>query len=67
VFTKPDQRNRGHGTRVSSSVVGTLLAMGIRTIVLNVAKTNHPAIRSYTRIGFLPYCKYQEGLGNLTA
>lgn len=65
VFTRPDHRNRGLGTRVSSSVVDKLLAMGIDTIVLNVAKQNHPAVKSYTRIGFQPYCPYMEGSGSL--
>jgi ribosomal protein S18 acetylase RimI-like enzyme len=67
IFTRADHRNKGLGTCVSSTVVKTLLDSGIRTIVLNVATTNQPAIRSYTRIGFQPYCKYQEGLGTLTA
>lgn len=67
VFTRADQRNKGYGTRVNSSVAMTLLGMGINTIVLNVSVANHPAIRSYTRIGFKPYCKYHEGLGRLTA
>jgi ribosomal protein S18 acetylase RimI-like enzyme len=61
VFTRPDQRNKGHGTRVNSALVR------IRTIVLNVATANLPAISSYTRIGFQPYCKYQEGRGTLIA
>lgn len=67
VFTRPDQRNQGYGTRVNGSVAKALLGMGINTIVLNVSVTNHLAIRSYTRIGFRPYCKYHEGLGRLTA
>lgn len=65
VFTRPDHRNRGLGTGVSSCVVEKLLAMDIDTIVLNVAKQNHPAIKSYTRIGFRPNCSYLEGLGTL--
>lgn len=67
VFTRPDQRYKGHGTRVSSALVSMLLTAGIRTIVLNVATENLPAINSYTRIGFQPYCTYQEGLGALIA
>lgn len=67
VFTRPDHRNKGYGTRVNSLVAGTLGRMGIKTIVLNVSTANQPAIRSYTRIGFKPYCKYQEGLGTLIA
>jgi ribosomal protein S18 acetylase RimI-like enzyme len=67
VFTRPDQRNKGYGMRVSSVLVHNLLSAGIKTIVLNVATANLPAINCYTRIGFQPYCKYQEGLGTLTA
>jgi ribosomal protein S18 acetylase RimI-like enzyme len=66
VFTRPDHRNKGYGTRVNACVAGALVNIGITTIVLNVSTANQPAIRSYTRIGFKPYCKYQEGLGTLT-
>jgi ribosomal protein S18 acetylase RimI-like enzyme len=67
VFTRPDRRNKGLGTKVASAVVGELLSMRIQTIVLNVATTNLAAIRSYTHIGFQPYCKYQEGFATLQA
>ena len=66
VFTRPDHRNKGYGTSANCSVTKALIDMGIRTIVLNVATANQPAIRSYTRIGFEPYRKYQEGLGTVT-
>lgn len=67
VFTRPDRRNKGMGTRVASAVVGERLSMRIQTIVLNVATTNLAAIRSYTHIGFQPYCKYHEGFATLLA
>lgn len=65
VFTRPDHRDKGLGTRVSSCVVEKLISLGIDTIVLNVAKQNHPAVKSYTRIGFQPHCSYLEGLGTV--
>lgn len=67
VFTRPDRRNRGMGTKVASAVVSELLSMGIEPIVLNVATTNLSAIRSYTHIGFQPYCIYHEGFATLQA
>jgi ribosomal protein S18 acetylase RimI-like enzyme len=67
IFTRPDRRNRGMGTKVASAVASELLSMRIQTIVLNVAVTNLAAIRSYTHIGFQPYCKYHEGFATLQA
>ena len=51
VFTRPDHRKKGYGTRANGLVAKTLVNMGISTIVLNVSTANQPAIRSYTRIG----------------
>lgn len=67
VFTRSDQRNKGYGTKVNSAVTKKLMDRGVKTIVLNVSTANHAAIRSYTRIGFEPYCKYYEGQGTLVA
>ncbi len=67
VFTRPDRRNRGMGTKVASAVVSELLSMHIQTIVLNVATNNLAAIQSYTHIGFQPYCIYHEGFATLLA
>jgi ribosomal protein S18 acetylase RimI-like enzyme len=63
VFTRPDKRGRGLATRTSAAVVSALLEREIRTIVLNVAMENEPAIRCYRRLGFTPYCVYYEGTG----
>lgn len=65
VFTHPKHRGRGLATQVTAAVVGRLLAQGIRTVVLNVAMHNAPAIRCYERLGFWPFCGYYEGVGQL--
>jgi RimJ/RimL family protein N-acetyltransferase len=65
VFTHPKQRGEGFGTLASTAVTTRLLARGIRTIVLNVSKENEPAIRSYSKIGFEPHCRYLEGTGHI--
>lgn len=65
VFTHPEHRGEGFGTLASSAVTTRLLAQGVRTIVLNVSKENEPAIRSYSKIGFEPYCPYLEGTGHI--
>jgi ribosomal protein S18 acetylase RimI-like enzyme len=67
VFTRPDLRGRGLGTRVTAVVVARLLAMGLRTIVLNVSMDNHPAQATYRKLGFWPYCGYYEGLAEVAA
>ncbi len=61
VFTHPEHRGEGFGTLASTAVTTRLLARGIRTIVLNVSNENAHAIRSYSKIGFEPHCRYLEG------
>lgn len=63
VFTDPDYRGNGFALLATRAVVDMLVAGGIETIVLNVAKENMAAIKTYQRIGFLPYCEYIEGHG----
>jgi ribosomal protein S18 acetylase RimI-like enzyme len=67
VLTKPGWRRRGLATRASSAVVSALLKQRIRTIVLNVAKENEPAMRCYQRLGFQTVCDYYEGIGKLAS
>ena len=67
VFTRPDQRGKGYATRVTARVVKEALDQGIKTIVLNVAMDNTPAITCYRKLGFWPYCGYYEGTGTLTS
>ena len=65
VFTRPDARGRGLATRVTAAVTSDLLVRGVRTIVLNVAMDNQPALQCYRRLGFWPYVGYYEGVGRL--
>jgi ribosomal protein S18 acetylase RimI-like enzyme len=67
VFTRPDLRSRGLGTRVTAAVIERLMAMNLETIVLNVSMDNHPAQASYRKLGFWPYCGYYEGLAEVAA
>jgi GNAT superfamily N-acetyltransferase len=65
VFTTPERRGEGYGTLVSAAVLRDLLRSGIGTIVLNVAMTNQAALRSYTKLDFMPFCGYMEGIATL--
>jgi len=66
VFTHPGHRGRGLATRTTAAVVQELLRRpGMRTIVLNVARDNEPAVHCYERLGFWPFCAYHEGVGRL--
>jgi len=66
VFTRPDRRGHGLGTRATAAVVARLLSMDLQTIVLNVSMDNQPAQASYRKLGFWPYCGYYEGLAEIT-
>ena len=66
VFTRPDRRGRGFATRVTGAVVKDILQQNIRSIVLNTAMDNAPALSCYRKLGFSPYCGYYEGIGTLT-
>ena len=65
VFTRPDRRAHGLGTRATAAVVAELLRRDLQTIVLNVSMDNQPAQRSYRRLGFWPYCGYYEGIAEI--
>lgn len=66
VFTRPDVRGQGLATKVTAAVVAELLSRELRTVVLNVAMDNEPALECYRRLGFWPYVGYYEGVGRLT-
>ncbi|HET7011225.1 MAG TPA: GNAT family N-acetyltransferase [Anaerolineales bacterium] len=65
VITRKDRRGRGLAKRTTSAVVAELLERGLSTIVLNVAMDNEPALRAYRALGFMPFCGYYEGVGQL--
>ena len=62
VYTRRDRRGQGLGVRVTSAVTNELVKRGMRTIVLNVAKSNRAAIRVYERLGFDVHCDYFEAV-----
>jgi ribosomal protein S18 acetylase RimI-like enzyme len=66
VYTRPDRRGRGYATNVTASVIEDVLSQGIQTVVLNVGMNNHPALTSYHKLGFWPYCGYYEGTGTIS-
>ena len=61
VFTHPDYRGRSYATLATAAVAGELLRRGIRTVVLNVAQDNAPALHVYDKLGFARYCPFLEG------
>ena len=61
VFTHPDYRGRGYATLATAAVAGALRRRGIRTVVLNVAQDNAPALHVYEKLGFARYCPFWEG------
>jgi ribosomal protein S18 acetylase RimI-like enzyme len=65
VYTRRDRRGRGLGRRTTGAVAAELLASGVVTIVLNVAMDNEPALAVYRALGFMPFCGYYEGVGEL--
>lgn len=62
VYVRRDRRGLGLGTRVTRAVAAELLGKGIETIALNVAQSNAPGIRAYTKVGFRGYCEFWEGV-----
>jgi len=61
VFTRPDQRGRGHATLATAAVTLALFETGIDLVVLNVKQDNPPAIRAYERIGYVRHNALFEG------
>ena len=67
VFTRQDRRRHGLAKRTTGAVAEALLRQGIQTIVLNVGMGNEAAVRAYRALGFVPFCGYYEGVGELSA
>ncbi len=62
VVVRPGCRGRGLGTVVSRAVTERLLADGYDPVVLNVHRSNRPAIRIYERLGYRTACTFVEGM-----
>jgi ribosomal protein S18 acetylase RimI-like enzyme len=61
VFTRPDRRGRGLAQVAISAAVSALRKAGIRTVGLNIAENNVPAVAAYERLGFTSRLNYVEG------
>lgn len=61
VYTRRDRRGRGLATLVTGAVAAELARQELPAIVLNVNKDNTAAKRVYEKLGFRPYCLYEEG------
>jgi len=64
IFAHPAHRRQGWGQIVTAALVQALVALGIETIVLNVAANNLAAWNLYQKLGFVPACEFYEGLAN---
>jgi predicted GNAT family acetyltransferase len=64
VFVREDRRGRGLAQTVLSATVEAVLDVGIRTIGLNVKRTNAPAVRAYEALGFRRALVYYEGMAD---
>lgn len=53
VYTHPDYRGRGYATRCTSAVTSEFFREGLTLVALNVRRDNAPAIRAYTKLGFV--------------
>lgn len=61
VYTAPAYRGLGLATLTTGAVVRELQRLGIREMALNVREDNIPAIRAYTRLGFVARQRFWEG------
>jgi ribosomal protein S18 acetylase RimI-like enzyme len=67
VYTRRDRRGHGLGADVTSAVTSTLLDMDVRTVALNVNQQNELAERLYSRLGFVRYAAFCEGVAERTS
>jgi ribosomal protein S18 acetylase RimI-like enzyme len=67
VFVRADRRGQGLARTVLSATVAAVLETGVRTIGLNVERTNHPAVRAYEALGFRTAFHYYEGIADRRA
>ncbi len=57
VATHKEHMNRGYATSVVSALVEEILKRSDRAMI-HVLKDNHPAIRTYSKVGFKPFKSY---------
>lgn len=63
MYTRPDQRRRGHSAAILGALVRELLRLDLHTIVLNVDQRNGGAQALYLRHGFVVHTPFVEGKG----
>jgi GNAT superfamily N-acetyltransferase len=61
VYTRRDRRGCGLAGTLTTAVTMELMSMGVRTIGMNVSRSNAAALRVYERLGFFRYCDFLEG------
>jgi ribosomal protein S18 acetylase RimI-like enzyme len=61
VFTDPDFRGLGYATAVTGRVTADLLEL-VDDVVLNVNRSNTPAVRAYRRLGYEAVANLIEGV-----
>jgi ribosomal protein S18 acetylase RimI-like enzyme len=61
VFVRRERRGQGLAQAALSATVAAVLAAGVRTVGLNVERSNTAAIRAYEKLGFRPVLSYVEG------
>lgn len=61
VATRPAYRGRGYATALTHAVASALVDMGAGLLALNVRQDNVPAVRAYTKLGFVDYVHFFEG------
>ncbi len=64
ITTAKDYRDKGISTMVTSRLLEELTSEN-KTVCLNVKADNKPAIASYTKLGFVKVCEYEEALFEL--
>ncbi len=62
VYVHPAHRGQGFGKIVTAKVTDCLLKSSIETVVLNVRQHNATAQRLYSRLGYVHYCNFFEGV-----
>lgn len=61
VYTRADQRRRGHAARLTSALARALFNVGVDTVALSVREENVGATSVYARLGFHSHCRFFEG------
>lgn len=61
VYTAPEHRGKGYARQATAAVTAALFDGGVDQVLLNVARSNQPAIRVYEQLGYKRHCPIVEG------